>query len=108
MESFKALDKAKKEWLKVLESPILEGEDEISHILLLSYKKHILKTKLLDLGPTSKLINELVKAMENTIKSGDGFERELKRLEYKLPLFNETLVENHKKNPCKYHKYESR
>ncbi|WP_334093385.1 sigma-70 factor domain-containing protein, partial [Helicobacter typhlonius] len=97
MESFKALDKAKKEWLKVLESPILEGEDEISHILLLSYKKHILKTKLLDLGPTSKLINELVKAMENTIKSGDGFERELKRLEYKLPLFNETLVENHKK-----------
>lgn len=97
MESFKALDKAKKEWLKVLESPIPEGEDELVHILLLSYKKHLLKIKLLDLGPTSKLISELVKAMENTLKSGDGFERELKRLEYKLPLFNETLVQNHQK-----------
>ena len=97
MESFKALDKAKREWLKVLESPIPEGEDELSHILLLSYKKHILKTKLLDLGPTSKLISELVKAMENTLKSGDGFERELKRLEYKLPLFNDMLVQNHQK-----------
>ncbi|MCX2716311.1 RNA polymerase sigma factor RpoD [Helicobacter sp. MIT 21-1697] len=97
MESFKALDKAKREWLKVLETPITEGEDELAHILLLSHKKHILKIKLLDLGPTSKLIGELVKAMENTLKSGDGFERELKRLEYKLPLFNDMLVENHQK-----------
>lgn len=97
MESFKALDKAKKEWLKVLKSPLDEGDDGLSHILLLSYKKHVLKTKLLDLGPTSKLISELVKAMENTLKSGDGFERELKRLEYKLPLFNETLIQNHQK-----------
>lgn len=97
MESFKALDKAKKDWLKVLETPISESEDELGHILLLSHKKHILKMKLLDLGPTSKLINELVKAMENSLKSGDGFDRELKRLEYKLPLFNDTLVENHQK-----------
>ncbi|TLD92583.1 RNA polymerase sigma factor RpoD [Helicobacter magdeburgensis] len=97
MESFKALDKAKKDWLKVLETPISESEDELGHILLLSHKKHILKMKLLDLGPTSKLINELVRAMENSLKSGDGFERELKRLEYKLPLFNDTLVENHQK-----------
>lgn len=97
MESFKALDKAKKDWLKVLETPISESKDELGHILLLSHKKHILKMKLLDLGPTSKLINELVRAMENSLKSGDGFERELKRLEYKLPLFNDTLVENHQK-----------
>ncbi|TLD96919.1 RNA polymerase sigma factor RpoD [Helicobacter jaachi] len=97
IESFKALDKAKKEWLKVLESPLPEGEDELTHILLLSHKKHTLKMRLLDLGPTSKLISELVKAMENTLKSGDGFERELKRLEYKLPLFNDALVENHQK-----------
>ena len=97
MESFKALDKAKRDWLKVLETPISESEDELGHILLLSHKKHILKMKLLDLGPTSKLINELVRAMENSLKSGDGFERELKRLEYKLPLFNDTLVENHQK-----------
>lgn len=97
VESFKALDKAKKEWLKVLETPPTQAEDELSHILLLSHKKYVLKTKLLDLGPTSKLINELVKAMENTLKSGDGFERELKRLEYKLPLFNDMLIQNHQK-----------
>lgn len=97
MESFKALDRAKKDWLKVLETPIGASEDELGHILLLSHKKHILKMKLLDLGPTSKLINELVRAMENSLKNGDGFERELKRLEYKLPLFNDTLVENHQK-----------
>lgn len=97
IESFKALDKAKKEWLKVLESPTPRGDDELMYILLLSHKKHVLKMRLLDLGPTSKLITELVKAMENTLKSGDGFEKELKRLEYKLPLFNDALIENHQK-----------
>ena len=49
------------------------------------------------MGPTSKLINELVKAMETALKSDDSFEKELKRLEYKLPLFNDSLKENHKK-----------
>lgn len=97
IESFKALDKAKKEWLKVLESPTPSGDDELMYVLLLSHKKHVLKMRLLDLGPTSKLITELVKAMENTLKSGDGFEKELKRLEYKLPLFNDALIENHQK-----------
>lgn len=95
--SFKNLEKAKKEWLKVLESEPNPEDDELVHILLLAHKKHILKESLLELGPTSKLINELVKAMENTLKNGDGFERELKRLEYKLPLFNETLIANHQK-----------
>ncbi len=97
LESFKALDKAKKEWLKVLESEPNPNEDELMHILTLAHKKEILREKLLDLGPTSKLINEIVRAMENSLKSGDGFERELKRLEYKLPLFNDTLIENHQK-----------
>ncbi len=102
LENFKALDKAKRDWLKVLnaqeeEAQKDEDEDELVYILLLAHKKQILKEKLLDLGPTSKLINELVKAMENTLKSGDGFEKELKRLEYKLPLFNEALINNHKK-----------
>lgn len=100
LENFKALDKAKKDWLKVLntqEENMQKDEDEIVYILLLAHKKQILKEKLLNLGPTSKLINELVKAMENTLKSGDGFEKELKRLEYKLPLFNQTLVDNHNK-----------
>ncbi|MGI0439743.1 RNA polymerase sigma factor RpoD [Helicobacter himalayensis] len=100
LENFKALDKAKKDWLKVLNSEeenTKTDEDGLVYILLLAHKKQILKDRLLDLGPTSKLINELVKAMENTLKSGNGFEKELKRLEYKLPLFNETLIQNHQK-----------
>ncbi|EMG89157.1 RNA polymerase sigma factor RpoD [Helicobacter pylori] len=96
-ESFKALDKAKKEWLKALETPIDEKEDELVRSLTLAYKRQTLKDRLYDLEPTSKLINELVKTMETTLKSGDGFEKELKRLEYKLPLFNDTLIANHKK-----------
>ncbi|RDU69045.1 RNA polymerase sigma factor RpoD [Helicobacter cholecystus] len=97
LASFKNLEKAKKDWLKVLESKPNPEDDELGHILLLAHKKHILKESLLELGPTSKLISELVKAMENTLKSGGGFEKELKRLEYKLPLFNDTMVANHKK-----------
>ncbi|GAA7006246.1 RNA polymerase sigma factor RpoD [Helicobacter pylori] len=97
-ESFKALDKAKKEWLKALEAPIIdEKEDELVRLLTLAYKRQTLKDRLYDLEPTSKLINELVKTMETTLKSGDGFEKELKRLEYKLPLFNDVLIANHKK-----------
>ena len=101
LESFKALEKAKKDWLKVLESHTdTKFEDktkELVFILTLAHKKEVLKSKLLDLGPTSKLINEIVKAMENSLKNGDGFEKELARLEYKLPLFNDTLVQNHQK-----------
>lgn len=97
LDSFKALDKAKKDWMKTLDIVPNPEDDELLHILTLAHKKQVLKDKLLDLGPTSKLINELVKAMENTLKSGDGFERELKRLEYKLPLFNDILIENHQK-----------
>lgn len=101
LESFKALEKAKKDWLKVLEShadtKFEDKTQELVFILTLAHKKEVLKSKLLDLGPTSKLINEIVKAMENSLKNGDGFERELARLEYKLPLFNDTLVQNHQK-----------
>ncbi|RAX58966.1 RNA polymerase sigma factor RpoD [Helicobacter monodelphidis] len=94
--SFKALEKAKKDWLKTLNGQ--ESEEGNALFLLTSaFKKQILKMKLLDLGPTTKLINELVKAMENTLKSDEGFEKELKRLEYKLPLFNEMLIENHQR-----------
>ncbi|PAF50530.1 RNA polymerase sigma factor RpoD [Helicobacter sp. 13S00477-4] len=97
LDSFKALDKAKKDWLKILDLGPDDNDDELVYILTLAHKKQILKDRLLDLGPTSKLINELVKAMENTLKTGDGFEKELKRLEYKLPLFNDTLIENHQR-----------
>jgi RNA polymerase primary sigma factor len=65
--------------------------------LKIAFKKEQLKAALLNLGPTSKLINELVKAMETALKSDDSFDKELKRLEYKLPLFNDTLKANHKK-----------
>ncbi len=99
--SFKALEKAKKDWAKLLEKPpeTLDGEvtEEVVHFFLsLTFKKAILKEKLLDLGPTSKLINELVKAMETALRSDDGYDKELKRLEYKLPLFNSILKANHK------------
>ncbi|MCD4668218.1 MAG: RNA polymerase sigma factor RpoD [Sulfurimonas sp.] len=99
--SFKALEKAKKEWLKLTEKmpEDIDGEvtEEIIHYYLsITFKKSVLKEKLLDLGPTSKLINELVKAMETALRSDDGYDKELKRLEYKLPLFNATLKANHK------------
>ena len=103
VDSFKALSKAKKEWLKshdeleiLLENDI--AEEKIMHEnMKVAFKKQLLKLSLIDLGPTSKLINELVKAMETALKSDDGFEKELKRLEYKLPLFNDTLKINHQK-----------
>ncbi len=99
-DSFKALEKAKKDWVKVSSIELDENaseEEKIQHLLALAYKKKILKEKLMDLGPTSKLINELVKSMETALKTDDSFDRELKKLEYKLPLFNDTLKENHKK-----------
>jgi RNA polymerase primary sigma factor len=65
--------------------------------LTVAYKKLQMKEALINLGPTSKLINELVKSMETALKSDEGFEKELKRLEYKLPLFNDTLKANHAK-----------
>ncbi len=102
IESFKALEKAKKEWLKEKEKYdelIAKGnakEDAIFHAeLKVAYKKHLLKEALLNLGPTSKLINELVKSIETALKSDDEFDRELKKLEYRLQLFNDQLRAQH-------------
>jgi len=103
VDSFKQLEKAKKEWMKSREEldTFLETEDDAVKIiherLKIAFKKELLKAALLNLGPTSKLINELVKAMETALKSDDSFDKELKRLEYKLPLFNDTLKANHHK-----------
>ncbi len=99
--SFKALEKAKKEWIKFAEKmpEDIDGElteEIVNYFLGVTFKKSILKEKLLELGPTSKLINELVKAMETALKSDEGYDKELRRLEYKLPLFNSTLKANHK------------
>jgi len=99
-ESFKALDKAKKEWIKTQESLQIKNDgsqEDMHNILQLAYKKRLLKERLVDLGPTSKLINELVRSMETALNSDSVFDRELKKLEYRLPLFNDTLKANHKK-----------
>ena len=99
VSKFKGLEKAKKDWLKTL-AKVEEKETDVEKLhqtLVISFKKKVLKENLLELGPTSKLITELVKAMETALKSDVGFDKELKRLEYKLPLFNDTLKENHQK-----------
>ena len=104
VESFKYLEKTKKDWIKarnemqkLLETDPKNTEKIFHERLKVAFKKDQLKNALLNLGPTSKLINELVKAMETALKSDDGFEVELKRLEYKLQLFNDTLRANHQK-----------
>ena len=100
IEAFKILEKAKKDWLKFLSKETAKSDEEVDQMLFnlaVAFKKRILKEALLDLGPTSKLITEIVKAMETALKSDTGFDSELKRLEYRLPLFNDTLLENHKK-----------
>nr|MBL0721856.1 RNA polymerase sigma factor RpoD [Sulfurovaceae bacterium] len=108
VDSFKLLEKSKKEWMKerdelqkVLDNDKNNNDDDkikiIHERLRVAYKKEQLKSSLLDLGPTSKLINELVKAMETALRSDDSFDKELRRLEYKLPLFNDLLKNNHQK-----------
>lgn len=96
IESFKALEKAKKDWIKIVaKQNILSEEPDLLSKLNLSFKKKVLKDKLMDLGPTSKLINEIVKSMETALKSDEGFDKELKRLEYRLPMFSPELKKNH-------------
>jgi len=100
IEDFKKLEKAKKDWLKFIakeESKSDSEEDMLLFDLQCAFKKNTIKESLVELGPTSKLIAEIVKAMETALNSADGFEIELKRLEYKLPLFNDTLKANHQK-----------
>lgn len=95
IESFKALEKAKKEWLKSSHKEQL-SKDELQNHINIAFKKNILKEKLLALGPTSKLINEIVKSMETVLKSDVDFDKELKRLEYRLPMFSDELKQRHK------------
>ncbi len=104
VESFGYLEKAKKDWLRArneMNRTIENNPDDTEKIfherLKVAFRKNQLKNALLNLGPTSKLINELVKAMETALKSDDGFDKELKRLEYKLQLFNDQLRANHEK-----------
>jgi RNA polymerase primary sigma factor len=92
LDGFRALEKAKKDWEKTNRKELFTQEDEKARTLALlinAYKKNQVKRCLLELGPTSKLIGELVKAMETSLKSETYFDRELKKLEYRLPLFND-------------------
>lgn len=93
IEKFKALEKAKKDWLKT--SKDKESGDKLLDKLSIAFKKNILKEKLMDLGPTSKLISEIVKSMETALKSDEEFDKELKRLEYRLPMFSDELKKRH-------------
>ncbi|MDC7248658.1 MAG: RNA polymerase sigma factor RpoD [Sphaerochaetaceae bacterium] len=98
--SFKVLEKAKKDWLKFQTKEEAKSDDEqdlMQFNLSAAFRKKVVKDALTDLGPTSKLISEIVKAMETALKSDTGFETELKKLEYKLPLFNDILLKNHQK-----------
>ena len=97
IESFKALENAKKEWMKIVskQNISVEEESDLTAKLNLTFKKKVLKDKLMDLGPTSKLINEIVKSMETALKSDDDFDKELKRLEYRLPMFSPELKKKH-------------
>ena len=100
IESFKALEKAKKDWIKHLKNyDDVEGDDitALTAKLGIAFKKKSLKEKLMELGPTSKLITIIVKHIEITLSSDENFDKELKRLEYKLPMFSAELKKNHQK-----------
>lgn len=100
LESFEALERAKKEWEKTNKRELFAQGDPVAKTLaclVSAYKKNGVKQCLLELGPTSKLIGELVRAMETSIKSESHFERELKKLEYRLPLFNDNHRITHQK-----------
>ena len=97
--SFKALEKAKKDWIKSIEK--FEDEEKSDELTILSnqlateFKRKIVKERLLDLGPASKLIMELTKSMETALNGDNEFKKELTKLEYSIPLFNDTLKNNH-------------
>ncbi|MDR2905309.1 MAG: RNA polymerase sigma factor RpoD [Helicobacteraceae bacterium] len=99
LESFDALENAKKEWEKTNRKELFAQENIAQRtlaLLICAFKKNIVKEKLVELGPTSKLINELVRAMEASLKSDKQYERDLKKLEHRLPLFNDDHKIMHK------------
>lgn len=96
--SFKALEKAKKDWMKIVskQNVMINENMDLSDKINLTFKKKVLKDKLMDLGPTSKLINEIVRSIESALKSDDDFKRDLASLEHNLYLFSDERKENHK------------
>ena len=101
-ELFKNLEKAKKEWEKVideynevLQDTSMKELDRLHKILQLTFKKKKVRDALEEIGYTSKLINEIVKTVETALKGDKDFEKELKKKEYRLSLFNEQLKKLH-------------
>nr|MBP3725509.1 RNA polymerase sigma factor RpoD [Campylobacter sp.] len=95
--SFKALDKARKDWKKISEKQnvMIDNKMDFATKFDITFKKKVLKDKLMDLGPTSKLINEIVKSIETALKSDSDFKRDLASKEYNLNLFSDELIKNH-------------
>ncbi len=100
-KDFKILEKASKELIlfeKQYQKPQKpDSTKKLFGILSFAFKRNQLKLGLTTLEPTSKLINEIVKALETTINGDDDFNSRLELLEYKLPLFSDTLKKNHEK-----------
>ena len=96
--AFKELSKAKFKWIKEMETAKLgKPEEKLLAILISEFNRKLVKDALFDLGPTSKLIVELTKYMKTSIDGDNNFAKELKKLEYTLPLFSDTLRLNHQK-----------
>ena len=93
-EYFKDLEKAKKEWLASMDK-VEEKAGTLLEYLSIGYKKNAIKNCLMKLGPTSKLIAEIVRSTETSIRGDEDFDKELKRLEYRLPMFSDELKERH-------------
>jgi RNA polymerase primary sigma factor len=96
--AFRELDKAKSKWIKEM-GTLRSGkpEEKLLVILISEFNRKLVKDALFDLGPTSKLIVELTKYMKTSIDGTNNFNMELKKLEYTLPLFSDTLRANHLK-----------
>ncbi len=100
-KDFKYLEKASKE-LQQFEKQYkkTKAKDNTTKLfdkLSFAYKRDQMKQGLNILCPTTKLINEIVKTLGTTISGDDSFDTRLKLLEYKLPLFSDTLKKNHDK-----------
>lgn len=96
-EAFNALEKAKKDWQKIAakQNNVLESEIKTEAKIVLAFKKLVLKNALMELGPTSKLINEIVSSIEHSLKNDTEFAKELKKLEYRISLHSDELKKTH-------------
>ena len=98
-KAFKELEREKLRWTKEIHTlPTgAKEENQILQCLITESQRELTKNALFALGPTSKLVVELTNYMETSLNGAESFETELKKLEYNIPLFSDSLRENHKK-----------